>query len=78
MHHFNASPWPSKWPATEGHLFATAAYFAWLNHSEEPFYGPLKLTASSNINLIGVNSLFITYRLPLVTMYAVSATIVAG
>ena len=35
MYHFNASPWPSKWPAMEGHSFATAAYFyfAWHNCS---------------------------------------------
>jgi len=28
MHRFNASPWPSKLPATEGHPFAAAAYLA--------------------------------------------------
>jgi hypothetical protein len=25
--------WPSKWPATEGHLYAAAAYIAWHNCS---------------------------------------------
>ena len=33
MYHFNASPWPSKWPATEGHLFVAATYLAWHNCS---------------------------------------------
>jgi hypothetical protein len=30
---FNASTWPSKWPATEVHSFVAAAFFAWRNHS---------------------------------------------
>jgi hypothetical protein len=47
-------------------------------HSYGPCYGPLKLTPSSNINLIGVISLFLCYWPPLTTMYAVLATIVAN
>jgi hypothetical protein len=78
MYRFNASPWPSTWSAEEGHSFATAAYLAWHNHSYGPCYGPLKLTLSSNINLIGAISLLVCYWPPPATMNAVSATIVAG
>ncbi len=28
MNRFNASAWPSKWPAMEVHLFVAAAFFA--------------------------------------------------
>jgi hypothetical protein len=45
---------------------------------KEPCYGPLKLTTSSNINLIGFISLFVSYWPPPATMDAVSAPIVAG
>jgi hypothetical protein len=78
MYCFNASAWPSKRPATDVHSFVAAAFFAWHNHSYGPCYGPLKLTPSSNINLIGVVSLFVSYWPPLATMDAISTTIVAS
>ena len=40
---------------------AAAAYFDCCNRSQGPCYGPLKLTPSYYINLIGVISLFISY-----------------
>ena len=43
-----------------------------------PWYGPFKLTKSSNINLIGVISLRVCYWPSPTTMDTVSATIVAG
>jgi hypothetical protein len=70
-------PWLSKWPVMEVHSFATAAYFDCCNCSYGPWYGPLKLMPSSNINLEGFISLFVSYWLPPKTMDAVSATIVA-
>jgi hypothetical protein len=78
MYPFNASTPPSKWPATEVHSFVASGFFAWHNHCSGPCYVPLKLTPSSNINLIGVISSFVSYWLPPATMDAVLATIVAG
>ena len=60
------------------HLFTAAAYFDCCNRSQEPCYGPFKLTPSYYINLIGVSSLFISYWPPPPTRDAVSATIVFG
>ncbi len=33
LHGTGAPPWPTKWPATEVHLFAAAAYFHCCNRS---------------------------------------------
>jgi len=68
----------SKWPVMEVHSFIDAASFVWRIVSKQPCYGPLKLTPSSNINLVGLISLFVCYWLPPTTMDAVLATIVAG
>jgi hypothetical protein len=78
MYCLKASAWLSKRLATNVHLFVIATFFAWHNHSQGPCYSPLKLTTNSNINLIGVIILFLSYVPPPATMDAVSATIVAG
>jgi len=78
MYCFNASAWPSKWPTAEVHLFFIAAFFAWRNHSQGPYYGSIKLMSSYDIDLIGVISLLIRYWLLPTTIDAVLATIVAG
>jgi hypothetical protein len=62
----------------EVHLFATATYFDCCSRGKGPCYGPLKLIASSKINLEGYISLFVSYWPPPTTMDAILATIVAG
>ena len=70
--------WPSKWPATEAHSLVSADILLDTTCSEGQCSGPLKLTLSSNINLIGVINLFVCYWPPPATLDAVSATIVAS
>ena len=41
-----ASPWLSKWPAMEVHLFVVAASFVCSNVAKRSCYGPFKLTPS--------------------------------
>ena len=46
--------------------------------AKRPWYGPLKVTPSYDINLIGIIRLFICYWLSPTTMGTVLATVVAG
>ena len=67
-----------KMASNGGTFVCCCRLFCWSNVAKRPWYGPLKLMPSSNINLIGIISLFISYWLPPTTMDAVLATIITG
>ncbi len=71
-----ASARPPKLPATEVHFFVITASFVWKIAAKRPCYGMYKLKKSSDINLIGVVSLFVCFWPLPMTMDAVLATIV--
>jgi hypothetical protein len=69
---------PSKWPGEEVLCFPSSIFGLNMNIAKGPCYGPLKLKTSQNYIVYNVYSQFISYWLPLSTVDAILATVVAN
>jgi hypothetical protein len=78
LYRTSGPPWPSKWPTAVEHVDTIVNFVINNNHSQRPWYGPLKLKLKRSNIYHNVISLLLCFgHLPM-RMDAVSDTIVAG